>query len=77
MIVYSRSQPEAFLPYKAAEFDKAMGDVGPFGKINHPNFTAIDATPTKDKTKLAVKDHGNIYSSEMIDLLIKNLRRFP
>jgi hypothetical protein len=76
IVVYSKSQPEAFVPYQMARFDRALGDVGPSGPVNHPNFMAIDATKAdrNEKYRIQVDNHGDIFDEQMIRMMADQLR---
>ena len=71
VVVFSRNQGFVFGAYKATQFDRAAGAAGPSGFVNHPNFTAIDATKgSLNKWGMEVNSHGDIYEPETIKMLI-------
>ena len=76
VVVYSRNQEAVFGVYRLARFDRALGDVGPSGPVNHPDFTAIDATKaSRNSYGIEVNNHSDIFEPETVKMLIERLRR--
>ncbi|MCG3206391.1 MAG: hypothetical protein KCHDKBKB_03127 [Elusimicrobia bacterium] len=75
VVVYSKNQEVVFGSYRLAQFDRALGEVGPSGTVQHPDFTAIDATKASNNPYgIEVNNHSDIYEPKMIEMLIDRLR---
>lgn len=76
VVVYSKNQEAVFGIYRLSQFDRAMGDVGPSGPVNHPDFKAIDATKaSRNQYGIRIDSHSDIYERETIRMMIEQLRR--
>ena len=76
VVVYSRNQEVIFGVYRLAQFSRAMGDVGPVGQVNHPDFKAIDATDAwRNRYGMEINSHSDIYGPATIRMLVDQRRR--
>jgi hypothetical protein len=76
VVIYSRKQFPVFETYRTARFASAMGDVGPAGNVNHPDFRAIDATEASlNKEGIVIHGHSDIYREETIKFIVDLYKR--
>jgi hypothetical protein len=75
VVVYSKNQELVFgAAYRAARFDRALGYVGPAGKVP-ANVTVIDATKASDRNmNVEIDNHGDIFEPATVKMIINYLK---